>query len=72
VLHNWNQEPWSGGAFTSFFTPGAWCSYGQAWQAPHGRVVWAGTEVACRWPGYFEGAIEAGISAAEQVRQLLG
>lgn len=72
VLHNWNQEPWSGGAFTSFFTPGAWCSYGPGWQAPHHRVVWAGTEVARRWPGYFEGAIEAGLSAAEQVRELLG
>ena len=72
VIHNWNQEPWSGGAFTSFFTPGAWTTYGRAWQAPHDRVVWAGTEVARRWPGYFEGAIEAGLSAAEQVRQLLG
>jgi len=72
VLHNWNQEPWSGGAFTSFLTPGAWTTYGRAWQAPHGRVVWAGTEVASRWPGYFEGAIEAGLAAAEQVQELLG
>jgi len=72
VLHNWNQEPWSGGAFTSFLTPGAWTTYGHTWQAPHGRVVWAGTEVASRWPGYFEGAIEAGLSAADQVRKLLG
>jgi monoamine oxidase len=72
VIHNWNQEPWSGGAFTSFFTPGAWTTYGRAWQAPLGRVVWAGTEVARRWPGYFEGAIEAGLAAAEQVREMLG
>jgi monoamine oxidase len=35
-------------------------------------VVWAGTEVARRWPGYFEGAIEAGLAAAEQVREMLG
>jgi monoamine oxidase len=27
-------------------------------------VWWAGTEVAPRWPGYFEGAIEAGEQAA--------
>ena len=72
VIHNWNLESWSGGAFTSFFTPGAWTTYGSAWQAPHGRVVWAGTEMASRWPGYFEGAIEAGLAAADQVRQLLG
>jgi L-amino acid dehydrogenase len=34
--------------------------------------VWAGTEAASRWPGYFEGAIEAGLAAAEQVQALLG
>ena len=72
VLHNWNGEPWSGGAFTSFLTPGAWTSYGRIWQQPHQRVVWAGTEAASHWPGYFEGAIEAGLAAAEQVQTLLG
>ncbi len=72
VLHNWNEEHWSGGAFTSFLSPGAWTTYGSIWQQPHQRVVWAGTEVAQRWPGYFEGAIEAGLAAADQVRSLLG
>jgi monoamine oxidase len=72
VLHNWNAESWSGGAFTSFLIPGAWTSYGSIWQQPHQRVVWAGTETARRWPGYFEGAIEAGLAAADQVRALLG
>lgn len=71
VLHNWNAEPWSGGAFTSFFTPGAWSSYGEAWAEPHGRVLWAGSEMAVRWPGYFEGALEAGLAAADRVGQLL-
>ena len=72
VLHNWNAEAWSGGAFTSFLTPGAWTTYGAIGQEPHGRVVWAGTEAASRWPGYFEGAIEAGLAAANRVRELLG
>jgi monoamine oxidase len=72
VLHNWNAEGWSGGAFTSFLTPGAWTTYGAIGQEPHGRVVWAGTEAASRWPGYFEGAIEAGLAAARRVRGLLG
>jgi monoamine oxidase len=72
VLHNWNAEGWSGGAFTSFLTPGAWTTYGAIGQEPHGRVVWAGTEAASRWPGYFEGAIEAGLAAADRVRELLG
>ena len=72
ILHNWNDDPWSQGAFTSFLTPGAWSTHGPIWQQPHGRVVWAGTEAAQRWPGYFEGAIEAGLAAAEQVGPWLG
>ena len=72
MLHNWNEESWSGGAFTSFLSPGAWSRYGPVWQQPHGRVVWAGTEAASRWPGYFEGAIEAGLAASEQVQRLAG
>lgn len=32
--------------------------------ADHGLVLWAGTEVSPRWPGYFEGAIEAAERAA--------
>jgi monoamine oxidase len=72
VMHNWNGESWSGGAFTSYMAPGAWTTYGPVWQQAHGRVVWAGTEAACRWPGYLEGAIEAGLAAADQVRELLG
>lgn len=69
ILQNWNEEPWSGGAFTSFLIPGAWSAYGAFWQQPHSRVVWAGTEAALRWPGYFEGAIEAGLAAAESARE---
>jgi monoamine oxidase len=72
VLHNWCGEAWSGGAFTAFLTPGAWTTYGSVWQEPLGRLVWAGTEAARRWPGYFEGAIEAGLAAAQQVADLLG
>lgn len=67
ILQNWNEEPWSAGAFTSFQIPGTWSTYGAIGQQPHGRVVWAGTEAALRWPGYFEGAIEAGLAAARRV-----
>ena len=66
IIQNWNQEAWSTGAFTSFVTPGAWTTYGQGWQQSHGRVHWAGTEASSRWPGYFEGAIEAGIQASSK------
>lgn len=66
LIENWNEESWSTGAFTSFVTPGAWTTYGQGWQQSHGRVHWAGTEASSRWPGYFEGAIEAGLQAAKR------
>lgn len=72
VLHDWCGEAWTGGAFTAFLTPGTWTTYGSVWQDPLGRLVWAGTEAARRWPGYFEGAIEAGLAAAQQVADLLG
>jgi monoamine oxidase len=74
----WNAEPWSGGAFTSFVNPGTWTSHarlaageqGGPGPAAHGRVVWAGTEASPRWPGYFEGAIEAGERAAATLQEL--
>jgi monoamine oxidase len=67
VLQPWNGEPWTGGAFTSFLTPGTWTSHARVaaqgsegpGPAPLPRVLWAGTEVSPRWPGYFEGALEA-------------
>jgi monoamine oxidase len=67
IWHDWCAEPWIGGAFTAFPLPGTWTTFGDAWRRPHGRVVWAGTEMARRWPGYFEGAIRAGEAAAAAV-----
>lgn len=71
ICQNWNQDPWSTGGFTSFVSPGAWTCFGSIWQQPHGRVFWAGTEASSRWPGYCEGALEAGMAAADQVQLLL-
>ena len=73
VEHAWNGEAWTGGAFTSFCSPGSWTSHARLaagadpgpGPASHGQVHWAGTEVSPRWPGYFEGAIEAGELAAQ-------
>jgi len=79
IEKSWNAEPWSGGAFTSFLIPGTWTgaarlAAGASGHAPadHDRVFWAGTEVSPRWPGYFEGAIEAGLAAAQRARSSLG
>ena len=80
LLQAWNEEPWTGGAFTSFLTPGCWTSHARLaaqggegpGPAPLQRVLWAGTEVSPRWPGYFEGALEAAELAVAGVMERLG
>ena len=37
------------------------------WRGGFGRIHLAGTEAAVHWPGYMEGAIEAGERAADDV-----
>jgi monoamine oxidase len=68
---DWTGDPWAGGGYAAFMPPGVWTSYGEALAAPVGRIYWAGTEVADRWPGFFEGAVRTGESAAERVAALL-
>ena len=71
VEKNWPEEPFIGGAFAAWMPPGLWTRSGDALLRPHGRVYWAGTEVAERWPGFFEGAVDSGERAATAVAALL-
>ena len=71
VVQRWIDEQWTTGGYTAFRTPGAWTGFGTTWQQPHGRIFWAGTEESTRWPGYFEGAIEAGIQAVDRAAAAL-
>src|ERR1051325_2028209 len=65
---NWNNQQWTTGAFTSYTYPGVWTRYGEeGWRKPAGLIFWAGTETSERWPGYFDGAIRAGVRAANEV-----
>ena len=67
IEKDWSAEPYSRGCYAGVLGPGAWTSYGRALREPVGRVHWAGTETATRWMGYFDGAIQAGRRAAEEV-----
>ncbi len=68
---NWNKE-WSGGAFTTHLGPNIWTKYGkEGWRKPVGNIFWAGTESSDRWPGYFDGAVRAGRTAAMAVLERL-
>ena len=62
---DWGVDPWSGGC-VACLPPN---SLGARWGESHGRVHFAGTETARAWPGYMEGAIEAGERAAELARE---
>ena len=62
---DWSIDPWSTGCVASL-PPNALLD-GAALRAPHGRIHFAGTETAELWPGYMEGAIEAGARAADEI-----
>jgi monoamine oxidase len=63
--YDWGSDRWSGGCVPGL-PPGA-LSAGARWRDPHGRLHVAGSESATSWPGYMEGAIEAGERAAREV-----
>jgi L-amino acid dehydrogenase len=64
---DWTADPWTGGAYSAFMPPGVWTGYGEALAAPIGRIHWAGTEIAERWFGFFEGAVLSGEAAAQAI-----
>ena len=68
---NWPANPWIGGAYSSFYTPGTWTQFGPHLRKPVGRIFWAGTEVSTAWPGYIHGALQAGEEAAAAVAAVL-
>jgi monoamine oxidase len=67
--HDWWTDEFSRGTW-SVFRPGQLSAL-PALQAPHGRVVFAGSDVAGGWNGFMDGAIESGLRAARSVTQLL-
>lgn len=62
---DWAIDPWSAGCVAS--TPPGALAGGAIWRGAHGGVHLAGAEAAVRWPGYMEGAIEAGERAADEI-----
>jgi monoamine oxidase len=62
---DWAADPWSAGCVAS--TPPGALAGGALWRGGHDRIHLAGTEAAVRWPGYMEGAIEAGERAADEI-----
>ena len=71
VIVRWTEDAWIGGGYGVTRSTGAWTAFGSGWQDDHGKVFWAGTEQSTRWPGYFEGAIEAGLAAVKRLNAVL-
>lgn len=69
--HDWVSDPWSTGCVT-VMAPGVLGRHHRALRAPVGPIHFAGTETAERWPGYMDGAVEAGTRAAAEVLARLG
>ena len=65
--YNWAAQPYIGGAYSSYLTPGGWTELGHALRKPFSHVFWAGTEYAQDGFGYINGAIQSGKYTAEQI-----
>jgi monoamine oxidase len=63
----WDDERWSGGAYSAVPVPGTTSSMLAGGADPVGRLHWAGTETADRWSGFIEGALRSGDRVAEEV-----
>lgn len=69
---NWMEDEYSGGCYCAAMPPGVLTSFGRAMKAPHGRVLFAGAEIASYWSGYMEGALETGELAAQSLLEKMG
>ncbi len=68
--HNWVDDPLSGETWPMHRT-GFLSSHLPAMQAAHGRILFAGSDIANGWGGFIDGAIESGMEAASSAVSLL-
>lgn len=68
--HNWVNDPLSGETWPMHRT-GYLSTHLPAMQAAHGRVLFAGSDIANGWGGFIDGAIESGMEAANDAASLL-
>ena len=70
--HDWNADPWSRGGWAN--PPVGWAGRGiiERLAVPHGRVLFAGSDVALEHPGWIAGAIASGQAQARAALAVLG
>jgi monoamine oxidase len=68
--YDWTTDPYALGIWPSF-RAGQITRDELVLSAPEGRIAFAGSETARRWPTYIEGAIESGFRVARELTDLL-
>jgi monoamine oxidase len=68
--HDWNADPYSNGGWMTY-RPGQASRLMSALQEPEGRIAFGGADIATRWIGWLDGALETGARAAVQALELL-
>jgi pseudooxynicotine oxidase len=71
TAHNWLADPYARGTW-AIHRPGWYEHHHAAMQAPEGRVVLAGADIANGWAGFIDGAIESGQRAGTLAAKLSG
>ncbi len=71
VDQSWLHEQWTRGCYGGTAGPNALSQWGDSLRTVHRAVIWAGTETATDFNGYFEGAVQSGRRAATQAMTLL-
>ncbi|MYK77006.1 MAG: FAD-dependent oxidoreductase, partial [Acidimicrobiaceae bacterium] len=68
--HNWSADPYAKGTWTTY-RPGQLSRYYSDFAVPHGRLYFAGSDLARGWAGFMDGAIESGTDTAAALGQRL-
>ena len=69
--HDWSADPFARGTWMAP-RPGTLSDGATGVTEPFGRLVFAGADIATRWVGWIDGAIESGSHAATVVEQIVG
>lgn len=69
--HDWSADPFARGSW--MVNPvGQLSRHGSQLSAPEGRLLFAGSDIATRWIGWIDGAVETGRVAADKADALCG
>jgi monoamine oxidase len=68
---DWSTEQYSRGGFFSVMPPGILTKWGDNLHKNHKRVHFAGTELATKWAGYMDGAIQSGRVTAQKILSIM-